>query len=177
MNDNATISKDKTRSLNSPREGWQTEGLAGCFTLIDRTKKFISLPYNPKLKDNAKALRKAGNLSEVIFWNAVKRKQLLNLDFERQKIIGNYIVDFYCAEIDLVVEIDGVSHDYKGEYDLDREKYIKNLGLFVVRFQDSDIKNNFQTIQNEFYNFCDQLKKHPVDFVATPLEGNQNITL
>ena len=94
---------------NSPQEGWQsqTDGVIPTetkFTQSNKTAKYKSLPYNPKLKNLAKQLRKAGNLSEVIFWNAVKGGQLLNLDFERQKIIGNYIVDFYCPELDLVIE-------------------------------------------------------------------------
>lgn len=62
------------------------------------TDSYMSLPYNPKLKAHARELRRAGNLSEVLFWNQIKNKQFLNLDFDRQKIIGNYIVDFYCAE-------------------------------------------------------------------------------
>ncbi len=61
------------------------------------TKKYRSLPYNPALKERAKALRRAENLAEVLLWNPLKRKQFLGLDFDRQKIIGNYIVDFYCA--------------------------------------------------------------------------------
>ncbi|MGQ4005164.1 DUF559 domain-containing protein [Francisellaceae bacterium CB300] len=59
----------------------------------------IKLPYNPKLKQRARELRKAGNLSEVLLWQKIKNRQLLGLDFDRQKIIGNYIVDFYSASL------------------------------------------------------------------------------
>jgi hypothetical protein len=62
------------------------------------TKNHMALSYNPKLKDRAKALRKAGNLPEVLLWNKLKNNQLRGLDFDRQKIIGNYVVDFYCAK-------------------------------------------------------------------------------
>lgn len=55
----------------------------------------LNLPYNPSLKDRAKALRKAGNFSEVVFWKEVRNKSFWNIDFDRQRIIGNYIVDFY----------------------------------------------------------------------------------
>ena len=78
---------------NSPLEGWQTKS-DGVFSTKVKFNKYSQLPYNPKLKEKAKQLRKSGNLSEVIFWNKVKNKQVLNLDFERQKIIGNYIVYF-----------------------------------------------------------------------------------
>ena len=110
------------------------------------TKNYYTLPYNPKLKQRAKELRKSGNLSEVLFWEQVKRKKFLGLDFDRQKIIGNYIVDFYCAEKNLVIEIDGSSHDDKIEYDSIRSDYLKGLGLKVIHFLDSDIKNNVDSI-------------------------------
>jgi len=82
------------------------------------TKKYKALPYNPKLLSKARELRKAGMLHEVLFWQKVKGGQIRGLDFDRQKIIGNYIVDFYCAEKSVVIELDGSSHDNKGEYDL-----------------------------------------------------------
>ena len=58
------------------------------------TRRYKSLPYNPALKERARALRRAGNLAEVLLWNQLKSRQVLGLDFDRQKIIGNYIVDF-----------------------------------------------------------------------------------
>jgi len=62
-----------------------------------KTKAYKSLPYNPALKDKAKALRKAGILHEALLWLELKADKLNGLDFDRQKIIGNYIVDFYCT--------------------------------------------------------------------------------
>lgn len=61
--------------------------------------KWYELPYNANLKNKARELGKAGNLSEVLFWKRVKGKQFLGLDFDRQKIIGNYIVDFFIKDI------------------------------------------------------------------------------
>ena len=102
----------------------------------------IQLPFNPALKQRARELRKAGNLSEVLFWQAVKNKQLNGLDFDRQRVIGNYIVDFYCHEQALVIEIDGSSHDDKQAYDQIRDAYLQALGLSVLHVQDSDVKQN-----------------------------------
>jgi very-short-patch-repair endonuclease len=106
----------------------------------------ISLPYNPKLKDRARELRKQGILSEVIFWQLVKGKQLCNLDFTRQQIIGHYIVDFFCNQFRLVIEIDGNSHDSKQEYDSVRDKFLENLGLRCIHFEDKEVLNNLEGI-------------------------------
>ncbi len=104
------------------------------------------LPFNLKLKERARALRKAENLAEVIFWNHVKNKQFCDLDFDRQKIIGNYIVDFYCRRLALVIEIDGDSHVGKEEYDELRDAYLKGLDLHIIHYTDIDIKTNIQSV-------------------------------
>src|SRR5690554_2043011 len=103
------------------------------------SSNYFSLPYNPALKERAKELRQAGNLSEVLFWNQVKNKQFKGLDFDRQKIIGNYIVDFYCSNCQVVIEIDGSSHDDKVEYDANRDQYLEELGLKVIHIPVNDI--------------------------------------
>lgn len=106
----------------------------------------LGLPYNAKLKDRARELRQAGNLSEVIFWIAVKKNQFHGIDFDRQRVIGNYIVDFYCKQLGLVIEIDGESHNYKIEYDETREAFLKALGLEIIHFNDIDIKNDMDSV-------------------------------
>ncbi|GBU10162.1 hypothetical protein AwWohl_13000 [Gammaproteobacteria bacterium] len=110
------------------------------------TKPYMSLPYNPELKERAKALRRAGNLAEVLLWNQIKNKQLMELDFDRQKIIGNYIVDFYCAQKSVVIEIDGSSHDYKADYDAQRDAFLIGLGLLVIHISDYDVKQNLSGV-------------------------------
>ena len=98
-----------------------------------------NLPYNPKLKERAKALRYVENLPEVLFWMQVNKKRFHGLDFDRQRVIGNYIVDFYIKQLGLVIEIDGKSHDFDGDYDEQREKYLTSLGLNVYRITVFDI--------------------------------------
>ena len=100
------------------------------------------LPYNPDLINRSKSLRKQGILTEVLFWNRVKNKQLNNLDFTRQQIIGHYIVDFYCHALSLVVEIDGSSHTNKSDYDKVRDEYLNSLGLVVLHYIDTDVLKN-----------------------------------
>jgi very-short-patch-repair endonuclease len=118
------------------------------------TRNYKALPYNPKLKKWAKENRQAGNLSEVKFWNEVKRKQFKGFDFDRQKIIGNYIVDFYCSTRNVVVEIDGSSHDHKQEYDARRDAYLKSLGLTVIHIRVEDVFYRLKEVMEE-------LKGHP----------------
>ena len=78
--------------------------------------------YNPALKQLARELRNNSTKSEIQFWNAVKTKQFKGLDFHRQKPIGNFIADFYCPAINLVVELDGKSHFEEEVIAKDREK-------------------------------------------------------
>ena len=110
------------------------------------TKQYRSLPYNSKLKQRARELRCAGNLSEVLLWNQLKKGQFNGLDFDRQKIIGHYIVDFHCAEKDVVIEVDGSSHDNKVEHDTERDAYLSGLGLRVIHILDKDIKQNLADV-------------------------------
>ena len=109
-------------------------------------KKYHNLPYNKELKKYATELRKAGNLSEVLLWQQINRGQFNNLDFDRQKIIGNYIVDFFCALKGVVIEIDGESHDEKAEYDAKRDEFLEGLGLTVIRLLDIDVKRDLDSV-------------------------------
>lgn len=127
------------------------------------TKQYMSLPYNAALKQRAKELRRAGNLSEVLLWNQLKNKQFLDLDFDRQKIIGNYIVDFYCAEKAAVIEIDGSSHDNKADDDARRDAFLVSLDLTVIHLLDRDVKSNLSGVM-------DFLRNHPL-LTTPPLRG------
>ncbi|MFQ6729669.1 MAG: endonuclease domain-containing protein, partial [Alphaproteobacteria bacterium] len=106
----------------------------------------IKLPANKELRKNARELRKNSTLSEVLLWNLLKNKRANGLDFDRQRIIGNYIVDFYCPKLNLVIEIDGCSHDNKYTYDKKRDNYLKSLGLHIVHFDDHDVKFNIDKV-------------------------------
>jgi|GEM_PF-179576 adenine-specific DNA-methyltransferase len=123
--------------------------------VADRRSDGVSkkLPYNPNLKEKARELRKSGNLSEVLLWNKLKNRQMLGFDFTRQQIIGDYIVDFHCPKLNLVIEIDGESHDFKGAYDEKRDEFLKSLGLEVLHFKDIDVKKLLDNVlkQIEFW--------------------------
>jgi len=107
------------------------------------THNFINeLPYNIKFKERVKEMRKAMNLPEVLFWQQVNKRGFHQIDFDRQRIIGSYIVDFYVKKLGLVVEIDGSSHDNKAVYDKEREVYLTSFGLLVYRITANDILKN-----------------------------------
>lgn len=131
------------------------------------TKTYKSLPYNPALKDRARSLRKAGMLHEVLLWLELKNKKLNGLDFDRQKIIGNYIVDFCCAEKAVVIEVDGSSHDNKQSEDAERDRYLEGLGLTVIRLLAKDVLQNLDGV-------IVYLKNHPALTGTPPEEGNRS---
>ena len=108
------------------------------------TKNYNSLPYNRDLSHRAIELRKARILSEALLWNELKNGKFLGLDFDRQKQIGSYFADFYCAELSLVIEVDGSSHDDKYDYDKRRDEYMQKLGLRVVRISDEGVRHRIE---------------------------------
>jgi very-short-patch-repair endonuclease len=102
--------------------------------------------YDPKLKELSRELRKSGNLSEVLLWEHLKAKKMNGYQFMRQKPIGNYIVDFFCSRLKLVIEIDGESHNEKLEEDILRQQKLESLGLSFLRFYDQDVKKNLSGV-------------------------------
>jgi very-short-patch-repair endonuclease len=129
---------------------WRGAGEAGGVVQQRSTKRisrsYSALPYNPALKQRARELRKAGNLSEVLLWQQLKGGQINGWDFDRQKIIGNYIVDFYCANTNLAIEIDGESHADKGDYDEKRDAYLREVGVEVLHIPDIEVKSNLEGV-------------------------------
>jgi very-short-patch-repair endonuclease len=105
--------------------------------------------YNPKLKQTARMLRKNMTLAEILLWQQIKGKKLLGYDFHRQKPIDDYVVDFYCPQLKLVLEIDGDSHDGKEEADRVRQTKLESNGLTVLRFWDADVKDNVDGITEQ----------------------------
>jgi very-short-patch-repair endonuclease len=99
------------------------------------------LRYNENLKDRARQLRKNMTDSESVLWSRVRRKQLMGIQFYRQKSIGKYIVDFFAPRIELVLEVDGSQHMGSNQLQRDqkREEYFAGLGLKVLRFNSNEV--------------------------------------
>lgn len=106
----------------------------------------MRLPYDPALKKLARELRSHSTLSEVLLWRTLKSGQRQGFDFHRQKPIDRYIVDFFCAELMLAVEIDGDSHKFKGPEDDQRQARLESLGVRFLRFNDRLVKLNIDAV-------------------------------
>jgi very-short-patch-repair endonuclease len=102
-------------------------------------------------------------LSEILLWQHIKGKQLLGYDFHRQKPIHEYVVDFYCPRLKLVLEIDGDSHEGKEEADKMRQEKLESLGLTVMRFWDWDVKSNVDGIVEQLREWIEAHRTHSKD--------------
>ena len=107
---------------------------------------------NPKLTSNSKALRKNMTKEERHLWYDFLKQ--LPITINRQKVIGNFIVDFYCASRKLIIELDGSQHfETQGKTkDSQRDEFLNSLGLKVIRYANSDINNNFRGVCEDILN-------------------------
>jgi very-short-patch-repair endonuclease len=122
------------------------QGVGSSSKSIYMSHKRKIIPYNPELKELARDLRKNMTLSEVLLWNQLKQKNIMGYDFDRQRPIENYIVDFYCKDLSLAIEIDGDTHIYRYEEDDIRQKTLENLGIRFLRFEDIEVKKNISNV-------------------------------
>ncbi|MFM5900099.1 MAG: endonuclease domain-containing protein [Dolichospermum sp.] len=111
-----------------------------------------------KLKPLARQMRTEPTLAEKQLWQRLKNKQLLGFKFRRQQVIDRFIVDFYCHEVKLVIEVDGEIHNYTQVEDAIREEFLESLGLRVVRFKNEDVLFRIEGVLEEIVQW---LKPHP----------------
>jgi very-short-patch-repair endonuclease len=118
------------------------------------------LPYNRTLKEFSRDLRSQSTLSEILLWQKLRASQFRGYAFNRQKPLGNYIVDFYCRKLDLVIEIDGNSHEYEEAVveDRKRQQILEELGVFFLRFSDWEVKNTMSFVLGEIGYFLDDFE-------------------
>jgi len=110
----------------------------------------MSAKYNKNLKSLARNLRKSGTKGEALLWRDVlKAKQHWPYQFNRQLIIGDYIVDFICRKLKLIIEIDGSSHFAKNEEDYQRQQFLEGLGYTVLRFAESRVVYRIDDVVTE----------------------------
>ncbi|HTD41820.1 MAG TPA: endonuclease domain-containing protein, partial [Mucilaginibacter sp.] len=106
------------------------------------------IPYNKNLKALARKLRNDMTFGEVLLWNELKDDQFWGFDFDRQRCIDNYIVDFYCKGLMLAIEIDGMSHNYEEAFAKDeiRQQKLESLGVRFLRFTEAETKYDMQNV-------------------------------
>lgn len=115
-----------------------------------RAGEGLVLPYNKNLTALARENRSNPTKAETKIWQEVlSMRQFEQYKFLRQKPIGGYIVDFYCSELQLVIEIDGDSHAETVEYDEERTKLLSSLGLQVIRYTNDDVLQNIEGVYDD----------------------------
>ena len=113
-------------------------------------------------------------LSEVLLWNELKQKRMLNYDFDRQRPIDKYIVDFYCKDLKLAIEIDGDSHNSEEAYKKDkaRQKRLESLGVSILRFDDREVKKDMANVIRVIEGWIKELERLQEPIPELSREGN-----
>ena len=130
------------------------------------------LPYNKNLKEFSRDLRSHSTLSEILLWQKLRASQFREYAFNRQKPLGNYIVDFYCLKLNLVIEVDGNSHFFEESVveDQERQKVIERMGVNFLRFSDLEVKRSMPSVLEEIGYFIDDFeRKIPKNPPLSPL--------
>lgn len=119
----------------------------------------MKIYYQSYLRQNSRSLRNNQTKEEQILWFHLRKKQIYNQQFYRQKPIGNYIVDFVCPRIKLIIEVDGSDHEYKYEEDIKRQKDLENLGFYIFRIKNKQIHYNLKGVMQAIELVVNSLKK------------------
>ena len=115
--------------------------------------------YNHNLKKYARVLRtESVSRAEKYLWKAGLKKKQLGVGFKRQRPIDQFIVDFFCAEVGLIIEIDGSSHNAKGAYDRYRQDRLESFGYTLIRFQEGEVIHRYPDVENEIRRVIEVLK-------------------
>ena len=112
-----------------------------------------------EIRLRARELRKEQTPAEQKLWSVLRNRNLGGYKFRRQHAIGRFIVDFYCPETRLVIEVDGSVHANQEAYDLMRTHWLEDRGYAVIRFTNSDIKQRLEGVAAEILYWCDERKK------------------
>jgi very-short-patch-repair endonuclease len=111
-------------------------------------KRDINLINTPPLKARRKELRNNPTPAEAILWKYLQCRQILGKKFRRQYSIGRYIVDFFCVECDIALELDGAPHfwDLQEEYEAERTAFLEGLGIKLIRFENRIVYQNIDAV-------------------------------
>jgi len=117
------------------------------------------IQYNKRRKRLSRNLRNNSTLSEVLLWNELKAGKIKGYKFNRQKPLDNYIVDFYCKKLSLVVEIDGETHIDKEIDDKLRQDKLEKYKLNFLRFEDIEVKKEMHNVLDKIYSYIEEYEK------------------
>ena len=119
------------------------------------------VPYNRNLKQFSRNLRNDSTLSEVLLWKELRNGQYRGYEFNRQKPLDRYIADFYCKKLQLVIEVDGMSHNSAEAVEKDkyRDEVLQKYDLTVMRVKDIQVKRKMHQVLAEINDFIDDWEK------------------
>lgn len=119
------------------------------------------LPYNKNLKAFSRNLRNNSTAGEILLWKQLRAGKIKGFTFNRQKPLNNYIVDFYCKPLKLVIEVDGGYHFEKEQriLDAERQKILEDMGVSFLRFHDEEIKKDMEVVLRRIEQYVDVFKE------------------
>ena len=121
-----------------------------------------------RLKPDARRMRQEQTPAEAKVWSALRNKQVAGLKFRRQHAVDRYIVDFYCHEMRLVIEVDGPTHDATVEEDAIRQQVIENQGITFLRFKNDEVFDDLPSVLERILNVVGVANVSP-----SPFNGEQ----
>lgn len=129
---------------------------------MEKASKTNNYHYNPKLNGLAKANKKTLTKSAAALWKyLLKSKQMMGFTFRRERPILNYIVDFVCLELLLIIEVDGITHenDFTKQKDEIRDKTLHEIGFTVLRFKSSEVLSQMKHVKSDIENWIKESEK------------------
>ena len=115
-----------------------------------------TIPATPSARARARSLRQPLTPAEQALWNRLRARQLGGYKFRRQQPIGRFVVDFYCHESRLVVEIDGDTHDGNEQRDAARSAWLTAQGLRVVRYTNAEVHEQLEQVLAAIFEACEE---------------------
>ncbi len=96
----------------------------------------------------ARELRRNMTETEILLWDSLRKKRLDGYRFRKQHVVKRYILDFYCSKKKLAIEVDGPIHETRKEYDVQRDDYLKSIGIETLRFTNTEVKEQLDNVLN-----------------------------
>jgi len=133
-------------------------------------------PFEPEPEERAKDLRSFSTWAEKLMWSWLRNRRLGGYKFRRQHPFGECVLDFFCNEAMLAIEVDGSQHGQPGERerDLARSKFLEQCGVKVLRFWNSQLKRDKEMICATIFRELQARAPHPLPDYTKPMGGKEN---
>ena len=122
---------------------------------------YISRDLKDSIIESARRMRRETTRAETLLWERLRKRRLGGFKFRRQHIIRTFIVDFYCPQARLVVELDGSVHDLQKAYDEERTKILQELGYQELRFLNDEVELDINQVLKKIYRRCSPYRRTP----------------